>query len=930
MKIPTATYRLQFHKGFSFQSAVQILPYLKELGISHIYASPILKARKGSLHGYDLVDPKEINPELGGEKQFEQLLEEVHTWQLGWIQDIVANHMAYDHQNPYLMDVLENGEFSSYSDYFEIEWKNPYEHLQGRVLAPFLAEFYGTCLDKGMIQLVYKQEGFFLQYYDLLFPICREAYSNLLKLDLSALAQRVGQESEGYRRFLSLVEQIEQLDPSKVAKEEIVSRFQHVKTSLHKLVCEDSQVASYIDSLLVRLNGQRDQPATFNELDELQVRQNYRLSYWKVSNEELNYRRFFTINDLVSIKMQKKEVFDFVHEKLFDLIRSQKIDGLRIDHLDGLYNPTEYIDRLREYFPDLYIVAEKILDLFEVFPHDMKLQGTTGYDFLNYVNGLFVDKKNERKLSSIYVHFCGPIPPYKELVLQNKHLFLARCLAGDVYNLAHLLKKILGISRYGRDMTIYGLKRGLFEVLAHFPIYRTYVYRNHLTKRDEGYIKQVVAEAKNSYPSLQYELTLIERILLLYYGVETPELERQAWAHFSARFQQLSSSLMAKGIEDTVLYQYNRLLSLNEVGSNPSLFGISIKDFHDCNEFRARNWPYSMNSTATHDTKRGEDVRARLNVLSEMPKEWGSFVKECSRTNRKQKQMIGLGLAPDSNEEYLLYQTMLGAYPFKKEEIPFFEERIKKYMVKVLREAKVHSSWNNPDVVYEQACLAFIESIFDEARSHHFWNLFLPFQKKIAFYGLLNSLSETLLKLSSPGLPDVYQGTELWDLSLVDPDNRREVDFTRRIRFLQEMKEKEEHMISLIQEIFAHKEDGRVKLFEIYRALNARRESYDLFEKGDYFPLQTRGKYENNIVAFMRKSHQSYCLVIIPRFLSYVVPEGRWPLGATVWQDTSLLLPPDVPISWSNALTNEMVRMKGSVLVGDLLALFPTALLFGG
>lgn len=926
MKIPLSTYRIQLHAAFPFDSASSILPYLQELGISHLYASPILKAKSGSMHGYDVIDPEEINPELGGEEKFNALIEKARSLSIGWIQDIVPNHMAYDSENHSLMDVLEKGKNSLFREYFDVDWDVPYESLHDRLLAPFLGSFYGTCLDNAEIRLHFYEGGFGLCYADSVFPVKVEEYPFLLRLDWMAFEQKIGRGSEECARLLNIIQAFEKIGEVSDLKEQY-QRIHTLKSELDDLCREKPLVAEYIDAILKRFNGQANQPATMNELDTLHLRQNFRLSYWKVSNEELNYRRFFTINNLISLNMGRKEVFDFVHKKIFALLSEQKIDGVRIDHLDGLYNPLEYLLRIRQLFPDTYIVAEKILDLFEPLSQCLSLQGTTGYDCLNFINGLFVEKKNEKKWNKMYAAFTHMNRPYDDLVLQKKHVFMDRCLAGDIYYLAYLLKKILGISRYGRDMTAYGLKRAIFEILAHFPVYRTYVFRDHRTYRDEGYIKQAVASAKNSNSTLYNELELIERILLLSYGPETPEPERQEWARFTERFQQTSPALMAKGMEDTIFYSYNRLLSLNEVGGNPSLFGVSIKDFHDYNIRKAHEWPHSLNATATHDTKRGEDVRARLNVLSEMTQEWSIFLKETAKVGKRLKKSLFGNAIPDRNEEYFIYQTMVGAYPFYEEEVPQFHERMKEYMVKALREAKIHTSWNNRDASYEEACVQFIDALFDRARAVHFWDLFLPFQKKISFYAIFNSLSQVLLKVASPGIPDFYQGTELWDLNLVDPDNRREVDFGKRTYFLQQIKRKEHHIASLLQELWSHKEDGRVKLWTIYRLLKARNKLKELFQHGDYMPLEVKGCLQQHVVAFARRYEHSYAIAVAPRLLSKLIQEGELPTGVSLWKDSSLLLPQEFPTTWTHALTGRVATRKNEILIGEILDSFPVGLL---
>lgn len=929
MNVPIATYRIQFNPGFMFDSAAEILSYLKKLGISHIYASPILKTVKGSQHGYDVVDPTGINPELGGIEKFNLLIEKLKECNLAWIQDIVPNHMAYNSQNLYLMDVLEKGTHSKYRDYFDIEWDHPYENLHDRVLAPFLGEYYGTCLDRTDIQLNFRKGGFFFSYGEYAFPLRIEDYDWVMKLDLSNLEQKAGKQSKDFSEFFEIAREFEKLaDLQDLSGYD--RRVTQLKRTLDDLYQRSETLRDYISEILKRLNGIKDQPATLNEMDALLARQNFRFSFWKVGNEELNYRRFFTVNELISMRIEDREVFNFIHAFIFKLVQEQKIAGLRIDHLDGLYSPLEYLCNLKAAIADTYIVAEKILDLFEELPAEMAMQGTTGYDFLNFINGIFVVRNNEKKFNRIYSLFIGQHTSYKDLVIQKKRLFMGTRMAGEIDNLAHILKKILGASRYGRDITIYGLKRGIVEMFTHFPVYRTYMVPGNLSKRDEIYIKQASAQAKNNQPGLVNELDLIQRILFLYYGAETPEPERQEWVQFTKRFQQLSGALMAKGAEDTTFYIYNRLLSLNEVGGNPSVFGISLKDFHEFNERRLQQWPHSMSSTATHDTKRGEDARARLNVLSEIPKEWEVVLKEFTKLNKSFKKTFKGSFASEKNDEYLIYQTLLGAYPFLEEEILNFKQRMKTYIIKAIREAKVHTAWIKPDTVYEDACVNFIDGILDPGRSPEFLKVFIPFQKKIAFYGIFNSLSQVLLKIACPGIPDIYQGSDLWDFNLVDPDNRRPVDFKKRKYFLQEIKAKEKDLPGLIKELFAHKEDGRVKLFTVYRSLKARNEFKELFQSGQYISLEVKGEYQNNIIAFARRYNNDCCIAVAPRFLSTIVTEGEFSLGHSIWQDTAISLPDGFPVVWKNIITDQSLKREKSISIGEVLDVFPVALLVSG
>jgi (1->4)-alpha-D-glucan 1-alpha-D-glucosylmutase len=537
--------------------------------------------------------------------------------------------------------------------------------------------------------------------------------------------------------------------------------------------------------------------------------------------------------------------------------------------------------------------------------------------------------EHRREFNRIYTNFTGAGAQYEELVSEKKRLILGKHMAGDVDNLAHLMKAISSRDRHGSDITIYGLKRALVEVMAHFPVYRTYIGKGISRETDPSYIQEAIERAKGSSPGLLNELQFIERFLLLDFGNYLSEEDKDQWIRFVMRFQQFTGPLMAKGFEDTTLYVYNRLLSLNEVGGNPNRFGISIAEFHRFLEKRAYLWPHALNATSTQDTKRGEDVRARLNVLSEMPKEWERNIKTWSKINRKNKKKVHGRTVPDRNDEYFLYQTLVGVFPFHEgEELHPFRERMKEYIIKAVREAKVHTAWLKPDAEYESAFISFLEEILDPPEGNLFLKEFLPFQRKVVHYGIFNSLSQALIKITSPGVPDFYQGTELWDLNLVDPDNRRPVDFQKRRTFLGEIREKDNgDIINLVTDLFHTREDGRIKLFLIYRALKARKEHPELFQKGAYFPLEAAGKFNDNIIAFARSHGGKWAVTIVPRFLFTVIREGEYPLGQEVWDDTHIPLPDEIVHKWKNVITGQFLKSNNKLIIGEVLKHFPVALL---
>ncbi|MBE9181788.1 malto-oligosyltrehalose synthase [Oculatella sp. LEGE 06141] len=929
MRIPAATYRFQFTSDFDFASAQAIVPYLAELGISDLYASPILTATTGSTHGYDAVDPTQINPELGGQEGFEALAEVLKQHKLGWLQDIVPNHMAFNSQNPMLVDVLENGPDSQYHNFFDIDWDHPYEALRGRLLAPFLGKFYGDCLESGELQLEYGQAGLTVNYYDMKFPIRIESYTQVLSYDLARLRKKLGRNHPDFVKLLGVLYMLKYI-PSGEEGRERYDQIIFIKGMLWELWNDSPDVKQYLDENIKVFNGAPGNAESFNQLDNLLQEQFFRLSYWKVGNEELNYRRFFTVNGLISLRVEEQSVFDIVHELTLKLLKEEKITGLRIDHIDGLYDPSQYLKRLRESAGDAYITVEKILEPAEQLPLHWPIQGTTGYDFLNQVNGLFCAQGNEDEYTSVYHRFIGKPVSCDRLIDENKRLILGKHLAGDIDNLAHLLKQLSSRYRYASDFTMFGLKRALVEILAVFPIYRTYINREGSSKIDRSYIRKVLDKAKKSIPNFLNELYFIEKFLLLDFDQPITEEDKDQWIHFIMRLQQFTGPLMAKGVEDTVLYVYNRLISINEVGSSPCDFGISVDEFHAFNQEKATQWPHSMNTTSTHDTKRGEDTRARINVLSEMPQEWETCLKEWRDINASYKQVVEGQDAPDPNDEYFLYQTLIGSAPFDDEEFPSFVDRVKDYIIKAIREAKVHTGWIRPDTSYEEAFTQFTEQLLKDPENNPFWQSFRPFQQKIQQYGICNSLSQVLIKLASPGVPDFYQGTEFWDLSMVDPDNRRPVDYELRSQVLQEIKQRsQDDILGLIKDLLQTPEDGRIKLFLTQRGLQVRQAHLDLFQRGDYQKLLISGSLRDHVVAFSRTLGDRKVIAIAPRLVTSLVQPGEYPMGEQVWYETRIPLAQGDAHSWQDAITGENVGVTDTIWIRDALKHFPVALLIG-
>jgi (1->4)-alpha-D-glucan 1-alpha-D-glucosylmutase len=926
MRTPESTYRFQFTPAFTFEAAEKLLSYLRDLGISDLYASPIFRARPGSSHGYDVVDPAALNPDLGPPEAFDHLAAKAKNLGMGWLQDIVPNHMAFDAANPYLADILENGPASVHFGHFDIDWEHYYENIRGKVLAPFLGSYYGRALESGELALKFDEAGFFIAYFGLRFPLRIETYLAVLSRCLAPLGRRLGEEAPDYLQLLGVMYVLKTLAAAPEFDERR-AQVRFVRQTLWSLYRKNPAVRKAVEEAMAFFGGRPGDPESFTPLENLLGEQWFRLSFWKVATEEINYRRFFSINDLISLRMEKEEVFAHTHALVRRLARDGVLTGLRVDHIDGLYEPAAYLERLRLETGGLYTVVEKILAPGEPLP-PWPVQGTTGYDFLNQVNGVFCRTEGEVPFSRIYARFTGLEVPFEELVYEKKKLIIEKHMFGDINNLAHLLKNIAGHHRYGSDITMDSLKRSLIEVMALFPIYRSYLPAGAEGEVDGEAIRGALDRAAEKNPLLLHELDFIGRILMLRFDEFLAGEERDQWRHFVRRFQQFTGPLMAKGFEDTVLYVYNRLLSLNEVGGSPECFGVSLEAFHDFNRRRRELWPATLNATATHDTKRGEDMRARLNVLSEIPQEWNRALKLWTRLNRGRKTTLKRRKAPDRNDEYLFYQTLIGAWPFDGEEVPEFRRRLADYLVKAVREAKVHTAWLVPDTAYEEAFLAFAEKVLHPSRTNAFLREFLPFLRRVAHFGILNSLSQTLLKITSPGIPDFYQGTELWDLSLVDPDNRRPVDYESRRKALEATRAGiEKDLPALIAKLLAAPEDGRVKMFLIHRALLARRARADLFRLGDYRPLEVTGARRDHVIAFARVHEGQAAVTVVPRFATALVEEGRWPLGEEVWGDTALRLPAEFGGPWREEIAGGEVAGDEEVPVGRVLEHFPVALL---
>jgi (1->4)-alpha-D-glucan 1-alpha-D-glucosylmutase len=939
--LPLATYRLQFNREFTFRAAAELLDYLKELGISDCYSSPLFRATLASTHGYDVCSFSEINPLLGSAEEFEQWCAGLRDRDMGLILDIVPNHMACNLCNDWWRDVLTNGTTSPQATWFEIDWQPDVPALKNKVLVPILEDHYGRVLDAGKLRLIHEAGEFLVAYYDIKFPVS------------PATAQML--DSELTHRGLG----------------EVLDHFNRTE-ALHALL----------------------------------QKQNYRLAYWRVAFEEINYRRFFDVAQLISLRMQLPEVFAAAHQMVFRLIAEGKVTGLRIDHPDGLWDPKGYFARINEWYEawrppereqkavsqsafgaDLRtergsekqrnttilaragskpvsgrdhaarfcVIAEKILTGDEPLPEDWRVDGTTGYDFLNKLNGLFVASEHEHELDAIYRDFTGYESDFEQIAQKSKRQVLLASFGSELNALSRRLRELAALSRDCQDFTYPELRSALIALISCFPVYRTYINEQTTTvsPSDRAAIQEAfttlhgvppLGGSANTSDQLSNSrftfhvsppvLHFLKNVLLLEAPRDlTPEAHHLRH-EFIMRLQQLTGPVAAKGVEDTAFYRYNRLVSLNEVGGAPATFGLSVEAFHQHNRSRAERWPHSLLATATHDTKRGEDTRVRIDVLSEMSSEWQEAVTRWRTLNASKKTVIEGEPAPDANDEYFLYQTLVGCWPNTNSptEMNHLRERLAAYLLKSLREAKRHTSWIEPDLAYEKAAQDFV-SRFLSAKSL-FLEAFKPFQQRVSWFGRLNSLSQTLLKLTCPGVADIYQGTELWDFHLVDPDNRAPVDYSVRKKLLAEIKNRfsDSAAPTAFAELLKDDNVGASKLFLIWRILEFRRRNPALLERGTYTPLQISGPKCHHLCAFARMLGDSAIIVIVPR-LCFGLLEGNetLPLGPGVWHDTTIQLPPNSPaVQWSNVITQHSLGNHpgaSGIRTRDALAAFPVALL---
>jgi (1->4)-alpha-D-glucan 1-alpha-D-glucosylmutase len=972
-RIPNATYRLQFNAAFTFRDAQGILDYLGTLGISDCYASSYLKAVPGSSHGYDVADPTQLNPEIGTDAEYWAWIEAMKARGMGHVLDLVPNHMGIARSsNPWWMDVLENGPSSRFARFFDIEWHPVKDELAERVLIPTLGDQYGAVLERQELQLTYRDGPFVIQYHDDWFPIAPDTFGGILEPDLEEwLMQNPDVNPVDVDELRSIITAAENL-PSRSSRDAdpIVVRAREkevVKRRLASLASTSEPVRAYIDLVLARINGVAGEPRSFDRLDTLLNHQSYRLAHWRVASEEINYRRFFDVNQLAALRMEDPAVFDEVHRFVFDLVARGAATGLRVDHVDGLYAPGDYLRRLQDRaaastpavphttsdaVPELaadatsgaeangrlplYLVVEKILAADEQLPAEWPVHGTTGYEFASVVNNLFVDRRHEADIDRIYTRFLRERRDdirFDDLAYRSKRLVMHETMSGDINSLGHRLNRFSERNRHFRDFTLYSLISTLKEVIACFPVYRSYVTADDpVSPQDRRYIEIAIRTAKQRAPSITpLVFDFIEQLLLKAGNPDSVD-EWEMQGRFIGKFQQITSPVAAKGIEDTALYVFNRLLSLNEVGSDPTRFGLEPDAVHAWMGQRQQHWPMALSATSTHDTKRGEDVRARLNVLSEVPDEWRTMISSWRALNRRAKTELNGAAAPDANEEYLIYQTLLGAWPFHPEDEAAFVPRIKAYLTKAMREAKVHTSWLKPDETYEAAVFAFVDRILDPRRP--FLPAFRPFQARIAEIGILNSLAQLLIKITAPGVPDFYQGTELWDLTLVDPDNRRPVDYALRSRLIAEVTPGRGGHAAMARLLVEQRIHGGIKLFTANQALQTRTAMAPVFRDGSYLPLRIDGPHRHSLFAFARQHEAAVAITCVPRLaVSILGPRSAPPIDLQLWKDTRIQIPHRLGTpALRDVFTDTLIPLhhsdEGMVLEADrVFAGFPVALL---
>lgn len=880
---PDTTYRLQLSPQFTFKDLDRILDYLDDIGISTIYSSPMFQARKGSTHGYDVLDPFTINPEIGTLEEFKNIGERMNKKGMTWIQDIVPNHMAFDPKNPWLMEIFEIGPQSKFYNYFDIDWN--FRNLK-KLITPFLGSSREEALRNGEIELILDAKGIFFKYFEDKYPVNIKTYIKILKKTSG---------EEWVNRFSSFSESVE--------------LWSELKNSFLKALNQNSEFELLLHSVIKEVNNSPE------ELEEILDLQYYLLTHWQQTETEINYRRFFTINGLICLRMEEAEVFETYHTFIKELCDEGLIHGLRIDHIDGLFDPEAYLLRLREMLGEnLYIIVEKILESSEKLPRQWPVEGTSGYEFLAQVNHLFTQKEGEEEFTRVYDTISPKTPEYEHLIYQKKIFILKRRMGGELHNLWLLLKSQTLLPDEMPDEIKW--KDALALFLAAFPVYRVYPQKYPLKPKQIQLIDTAYKKANSEFPELEKELNYLKALYLGEASVESGQM-----LYFLQRCQQFSGPLAAKGVEDTSFYIYNRLIAHNEVGDSPGNFGISFKAFHQKMSHRSKEYPLSLNATGTHDTKRGEDARMRLVVLSELPEEWFNMVagwKEINKLNRKNQSI------PDNNEEYFIYQTLLGNFPFNEDE-DLFLKRTGAYLQKVLREAKVHSNWAQPNESYETEVFDFVKDILG---SESFRQSFDPFVSKIAGFGVIKSLAQTLIKITAPGIPDIYQGTELWDFSYVDPDNRRAVDYALRTNYIADFRAfSKSNLTKKIHSLKLNFKTGKIKMYVLSKSIITRRREKEIYQKGEYLPLTLKGKGSKNFLCYARVFGKEWRIVVIPVYVTKVFePDTLKPRNGLI-SEIYIELPEDAPFEWDYVFSGQSVITEGKIFIEEFIKEFPLAIL---
>ncbi|HEX2922158.1 MAG TPA: malto-oligosyltrehalose synthase [Bacteroidales bacterium] len=882
---PVSTYRLQFNKSFTFGDLIRNLDYFRMLGVSSFYASPVFEAAPGSMHGYDITNPLSFNSEIGSLKEFL----EIHEWRMnngiGWIQDIVPNHMAYHQMNRLLMDVLEKGRSSKYSRFFDIDFSHP--DFEGKIMVPFLGKKLSSAIIDREISLTWNADEFRINYYNLTLPC---SFKSVLML-FSWFHEII---PYSFREIL--------------IKAENNNNYAVFKKNCGEFSLKENSFREFISNIEESMNNNQLKMQAFLE------HQNYKLFYWNEASARLNYRRFFTINGLICLNIDDYTTFNCTHRLIVDLVKEKKINGLRIDHIDGLKKPMYYLENLRDQAgANTYIVSEKILENDEEMPYGLTAQGTSGYDFLGIVNNLFTYNKNFEKFKKFYAELTGITKDIEEIIYEKKKFILENFMKGEWENLTRLFE-VSGFFIFGNEYTRESFKNAIGELLICFPVYKIYPEYDSLSASEMSYLEIAFKKALNKNPSLSEQIISIKRIIYSPTGFDEDKKERAR--DFFLRFLQFTGALMAKGIEDTVMYYYNCFISHNEVGDNPGSFGMTKEKYHELMTRRQKLMPLTLNTTSTHDTKRGEDSRARLNVLSEMADEWPTIVTSWIRINDRLKVKRNGRIIPDLNEEYFIYQALIGAFPENLIPDDYFLSRIDEYIVKALREAKVNSGWNNADEDYENAVKIFAREIIV---NNNFLRSFIPFQKRISRFGSINSISQLVLKATSPGVPDFYQGTELPDLSFVDPDNRRQVDYPARFRLLKSLMDNyEKNPEDFIIKLLTDGNNEATKLLVTHILMTFRSAEKVLFRNGIYLPLEVSGKYHSNIIAFARIHEGNWIIVVVPLYLSIISRNLKSHISIK-WKDTAVLLPDIRPHSFESVLTGKKLKSAEKLLVSDIM-----------